>query len=91
MEKMEQCDVLLIIGTQLTTGGPRSMVRAAQKSGAIIIRMDPEVDLADDSTAGMLHIQGCLGRILAVHIQEKYLYLYNKKCNLSLSLTTSFL
>lgn len=91
MEKMEQCDVLLIIGTQLTTGGPRSMVRAAQKSGAIIIRMDPEVDLADDSTAGMLHIQGCLGRILAGHIQEKYLYLYNKKCNLSLSLTTSFL
>ena len=64
MEKMERCDVLLIVGTQLTTGGPRSMVRAAQKAGAIIIRVDPEVDLKDDSTAGMLHLQGCLGELL---------------------------
>ena len=38
MDRMETCDVLLIVGTQLTTGGPRSMVRAAQKSGTIIIR-----------------------------------------------------
>ena len=60
MERMETCDVLLIIGTQLTTGGPRSMVSAAQKSGALIIRVDPEVDLSDSSTAGMLHLQGPL-------------------------------
>ena len=61
MQKMERCDVLLIIGTQLTTGGPRSMVRAAQGGGAIIIRIDPEVDLKDDATAGMLHLQGTSG------------------------------
>ena len=60
MEQMDKCDVLLIIGTQLTTGGPRSMVRAAQSSGALIIRIDPEVDLKDDATAGMLHLQGTL-------------------------------
>ncbi|CAE7865927.1 cobB, partial [Symbiodinium microadriaticum] len=64
MDQMETCDVLLIVGTQLTTGGPRSMVRAAQKSGAIIIRMDTEVDLKDDATAGMLHLQGKSGEVL---------------------------
>lgn len=68
MDKMEQCDVLLIVGTQLTTGGPRSMVRAAQKAGSIIIRIDPEVDLKDDSTAGMLHLQGCLGVHCSQHL-----------------------
>merc|ERR1719359_1249069 len=35
---MEECDVLLIIGTQLTTGLPRSMVHTARKKGAIIIK-----------------------------------------------------
>lgn len=70
MEKMERCDVLLIVGTQLTTGGPRSMVRAAQKAGAIIIRVDPEVDLKDDSTAGMLHLQGKSGEVLPDLVKE---------------------
>jgi len=69
MAKMEKCDVLLIVGTQLTTGGPSSMVRSARESGAIIIRVDPIVDLGDVSTSGMLHLEGksgeCLPRIIA--------------------------
>eukprot|EP00971_Amphidinium_carterae_P337352 6474110-Amphidinium_carterae.1 len=68
ISRVEECDVLLIIGTQLTTGGPQSMVRNARESGAIIIRVDPSVDLADTSTAGMLHVEGksgeCLPRIV---------------------------
>lgn len=70
MEQMDKCDVLLIIGTQLTTGGPRSMVRAAQSSGALIIRIDPEVDLKDDATAGMLHLQGKSGEVLPGLVRE---------------------
>lgn len=70
MDQMETCDVLLIVGTQLTTGGPRSMVRAAQKSGTIIIRMDTDVDLKDDTTAGMLHLEGKSGEVLPNLLRE---------------------
>ncbi|CAJ1328801.1 unnamed protein product [Effrenium voratum] len=68
--RMKDCDVLLIVGTQLTTGGPRNMVRAAQAAGAIIIRLDTEVDLQDDATAGMLHLKGKSGELLPPILKE---------------------
>eukprot|EP00933_Yihiella_yeosuensis_P001939 TRINITY_DN10318_c0_g1_i1.p1 TRINITY_DN10318_c0_g1~~TRINITY_DN10318_c0_g1_i1.p1 ORF type:complete len:668 (-),score=138.27 TRINITY_DN10318_c0_g1_i1:292-2295(-) len=60
----EQCDLLLIIGTQLTTGLPRRMVREAKEAGAIIVKMDPLIDLEDPISAGMLHLQGKSGEVL---------------------------
>jgi NAD-dependent deacetylase len=68
-KKTDECDVLLIIGTQLCTGGPSMMVQKARSSGAIIIKIDPIVDLNDDGSKGMLHLQAksgdCLPRIMA--------------------------
>jgi len=64
MQKTSDCDVLLIVGTQLCTGGPSRMVQTASASGCIIIRVDPLVDLKDNTSAGMLHLQGKSGEIL---------------------------
>jgi gamma-glutamylcyclotransferase (GGCT)/AIG2-like uncharacterized protein YtfP len=63
-DAMEQCDVLLIIGTQLTTGLPNNMLRTALSKGTTIIKMDTIVDLADESSAGMLHLQAKSGEAL---------------------------
>lgn len=60
----EACDVLLIIGTQLTTGLPSRMVHLVRSSGAIIIRIDPLVDLTHANSAGMLHIHAKSGEAL---------------------------
>jgi NAD-dependent deacetylase len=62
--QMKSCDVLLIIGTMLTTGGPARMVEMARKAGSIIIRIDTQVDLADSSSQGMLHVRGKSGEVL---------------------------
>jgi len=66
----EACDALLIIGTQLTTGLPNRMVQLARNSGALIIRIDPLVDLAQPSSTGMLHIQATSGESLPAIIAE---------------------
>lgn len=58
------CDVLFVIGTQLTTGLPSRMISTALSSGAIIIKLDTIVDLADERSAGMLHLQGKSGEVL---------------------------
>lgn len=66
----QACDVLLIIGTQLTTGLPSTMAGIALSSGATIIKMDTLVDLADERSAGMLHIQAKSGQALPRIISE---------------------
>jgi len=70
LEATKQCDVLLIIGTQLTTGLPSRMVSEARESGATLIRMDPLVDLADPKSAGMLHVQAKSGEALPKIVAE---------------------
>jgi NAD-dependent deacetylase len=66
----EACDVLLIIGTQLTTGLPSSMLRTALGSGATIIKMDTIVDLSDERSGGMLHLQAKSGQALPRIVAE---------------------
>eukprot|EP00928_Gymnodinium_smaydae_P070129 TRINITY_DN54055_c0_g1_i1.p1 TRINITY_DN54055_c0_g1~~TRINITY_DN54055_c0_g1_i1.p1 ORF type:complete len:631 (-),score=86.88 TRINITY_DN54055_c0_g1_i1:171-2021(-) len=70
MNSTQACDVLLIIGTQLTTGLPHSMVQTARKNGSIIIKMDTIVDLEDPKCAGMLHVQAKSGEALPRIIME---------------------
>merc|ERR1719217_939386 len=67
---MDECDVLLIIGTQLTTGLPSNMLGKALSNGATIIKMDTEVDLKDDKSAGMLHLKGKSGELLPRIVSE---------------------
>ncbi|CAK0843018.1 unnamed protein product [Prorocentrum cordatum] len=60
----EECDVLLVVGTQLTTGLPQRMVAAARSAGALLVCVDPLVELADPAFAGMLHLRDESGRAL---------------------------
>lgn len=69
-EDVANCDVLLVVGTQLTTGLPSSMVQAARKTGAIIVRLDALLDLEDHKFQGMLHLQGKSGEILPRVLQQ---------------------
>jgi len=69
-EAAANCDVLLVVGTQLTTGLPSSMVSAARKAGAIIVRLDALLDLEDHKFNGMLHIRGKSGEVLPRVLQE---------------------
>lgn len=64
------CDVLLIIGTQLSTGLPSTMLRTAMANGTTIIKMDTIVELADEKSAGMLHIQAKSGQALPRIVSE---------------------
>merc|ERR1719359_2796725 len=66
----QACDVLLIIGTQLTTGLPSNMLRTALSTGATIIKMDTIVDLEDERSAGMLHVKGRSGEVLPRILSE---------------------
>jgi len=68
MRATEACDVLLIVGTQLTTGLPNAMVRAVRCSGAAVLRIDPLFDA--DESAGMLHLQAKSGESLPRVIAE---------------------
>jgi NAD-dependent deacetylase len=70
LEAMRGCDLLFIIGTQLTTGLPSRMVQEARKAGAIIIRLDPNTDMKDPSSAGMLHLIGKSGEVLPRLVSE---------------------
>lgn len=65
----EQCDVMLIIGTQLTTGMPSRMVQCARSAGAVIIKLDPEVELNEPRFDGMLHLPGASGDVLPRLVQ----------------------
>jgi len=66
----QECDVLLVVGTQLTTGLPSNMVNVAFSKGATIIKMDTIVDLSDEKSAGMLHVQGKSGEALPRIVSE---------------------
>lgn len=70
LEATRECDVLLVIGTMLSTGLPNRMISEARKTGAIIIRIDPILDLEDPTFAGMLHLQGKSGDVLPRIVQE---------------------
>eukprot|EP00933_Yihiella_yeosuensis_P047504 TRINITY_DN4333_c1_g1_i1.p1 TRINITY_DN4333_c1_g1~~TRINITY_DN4333_c1_g1_i1.p1 ORF type:complete len:674 (+),score=146.36 TRINITY_DN4333_c1_g1_i1:43-2064(+) len=67
---VKECDLLLIVGTQLTTGLPQRMLQTAKKTGAIIVKIDPLVDLEDPLSAGMLHLKGKSGELLPRILQE---------------------
>jgi NAD-dependent deacetylase len=69
-DAMDVCDVLLVIGTQLTTGLPKNMVSTALSKGTTIIKMDTVVDLEDEYSAGMLHLQAKSGEALPQIISE---------------------
>jgi len=70
IDATRNCDVLFIIGTMLTTGGPSRMVAEARSAGSIIIRVDPIVDLTESSSAGMLHLQGKSGEVLPRIVEQ---------------------
>lgn len=70
LEATKECDVLLVIGTMLSTGLPNRMISEARKTGAIIVRIDPMLDLEDPTFAGMLHLQGKSGDVLPRIVQE---------------------
>jgi NAD-dependent deacetylase len=68
--QVKQSDVLLIIGTMLSTGGPSRMVEMARKAGTTIIKMDTQVDLTESSSQGMLHVEGKSGEVLPRIVAE---------------------
>mmetsp|Transcript_125275 Transcript_125275/g.267418 ORF Transcript_125275/g.267418 Transcript_125275/m.267418 type:complete len:657 (-) Transcript_125275:116-2086(-) len=70
MAATEACDLLLIVGTQLSTGLPSRMVQAAFAAGAVVVRMDPIVDLQDPQSAGMLYLQAKSGEALPRIVAE---------------------
>jgi len=70
LEAGKAADVLLIIGTQLTTGLPSRMVSTAREQGTLIVRMDPEADLSEPSNAGMLLSKGKSGELLPRIVKE---------------------
>eukprot|EP00930_Biecheleria_cincta_P067945 TRINITY_DN5492_c1_g1_i1.p1 TRINITY_DN5492_c1_g1~~TRINITY_DN5492_c1_g1_i1.p1 ORF type:complete len:641 (+),score=118.51 TRINITY_DN5492_c1_g1_i1:113-2035(+) len=70
LEATKECDVLLVIGTMLSTGLPNRMVSEARQAGTIIIRIDPVLELDDPTFAGMLHLQGKSGEVLPRIVQE---------------------
>eukprot|EP00929_Paragymnodinium_shiwhaense_P005591 TRINITY_DN10777_c0_g3_i1.p1 TRINITY_DN10777_c0_g3~~TRINITY_DN10777_c0_g3_i1.p1 ORF type:complete len:708 (+),score=131.17 TRINITY_DN10777_c0_g3_i1:75-2126(+) len=73
-DAVDNCDVLLIVGTMLTTGLPRRMLQMAKKKNATILRIDPEVDMEDPDSKGMLYLQGKSGEILPRVIEELKLF-----------------
>lgn len=70
LDAMRGCDLLLIIGTQLSTGLPHRMVSEARDAGAIMIRIDPYLDLQDSGSEGMLHLVGKSGELLPKIVDE---------------------
>merc|ERR1719421_2715745 len=71
MKAVQECDLLLVLGTQLTTNLPSQMVECAKTKGdALVVRIDPLVEFDDPKSAGMLHLQAktgeCLPRIVNI-------------------------
>lgn len=65
MKAVENCDVLLVVGTQLTTNLPSQMVNAGRlNSKTLVVRIDPLLDFDDGSMTGMLHLQAKSGEAL---------------------------
>jgi len=65
MDAVEKCDLLLVVGTQLTTNLPSQMVNAGRlNSQTVVVRIDPLLDLDDVHARGMLHLQGKSGEAL---------------------------
>lgn len=65
MAAVENCDLLLVVGTQLTTNLPTQMVNTAKlNSNTIVVRIDPLLDLNDHNASGMLHLQANSGEAL---------------------------
>eukprot|EP00927_Polykrikos_kofoidii_P051786 TRINITY_DN45574_c0_g1_i1.p1 TRINITY_DN45574_c0_g1~~TRINITY_DN45574_c0_g1_i1.p1 ORF type:complete len:661 (-),score=107.08 TRINITY_DN45574_c0_g1_i1:71-2053(-) len=70
MEAVTACDVLLIIGTQLTTGLPSQMVSESRAQGKCIVRIDPFIEIVDEGLLGMLLLQGASGQLLPRVVAE---------------------
>eukprot|EP00746_Dinoflagellata_sp_MGD_P163996 gnl/MRDRNA2_/MRDRNA2_92390_c0_seq1.p1 gnl/MRDRNA2_/MRDRNA2_92390_c0~~gnl/MRDRNA2_/MRDRNA2_92390_c0_seq1.p1 ORF type:complete len:601 (+),score=121.15 gnl/MRDRNA2_/MRDRNA2_92390_c0_seq1:68-1804(+) len=65
METVKNCDLLLVIGTQLTTNLPSQIVNKARLNDqTIVVRIDPLLDLEDVQSRGMLHLQAKSGEAL---------------------------
>merc|ERR1719313_1960065 len=65
METVKKCDLLLVIGTQLTTNLPSQIVNKAKLNDqTVVVRIDPLLDLEEAHSRGMLHLQAKSGEAL---------------------------
>jgi NAD-dependent deacetylase len=65
METVAKCDLLLVVGTQLTTNLPSQIVNKARLNNqTVVVRIDPLLDLEEVHSTGMLHLQAKSGEAL---------------------------